>query len=325
MKKFIRKVFLFLAPLVILGALVIFFPPNKKSNAYLATQNDKLSLLEHHKSPGIILVGGSSLAFGMNSERIRNELKLEPVNFGLYAPIGFVYQMDKVIPHIRKGDIIIGYLEYEQYESSCAFGSHFLMKTIEQTEPSDIFRLRWPQLRPNIASIVQGSIDKINYYKDPGYHITNPYLYTRNKFNSYGDYIGHLSLPRIPVPYMGKNTIREIDEHVLDVLNEFKQKIEEKGALLYITFAPLRKTDFDDNITSIRKAYHTLQQNGYRILGTPDKYVFPDTLFFDTNYHLTAEGRDKRTSMFIQDYEAATMMGNVMSANNKYTKKTRTH
>ena len=70
MKKFIVKSFLFLAIVALIAVFINLLNKNVKSN-YMAAIIDKHKRLDSIKSPKIILAGGSNLAFGINSGKIR--------------------------------------------------------------------------------------------------------------------------------------------------------------------------------------------------------------------------------------------------------------
>ncbi len=76
---------------------------------------DKHEALETTAPPRIILVGGSNVAFGIDSEKMENELHLSVVNTGLHAGIGLPYMLNDVKPYLKEGDTIIIIPEYSQF------------------------------------------------------------------------------------------------------------------------------------------------------------------------------------------------------------------
>jgi hypothetical protein len=55
------------------------------------------------------------------------------------------------------------------------------------------------------------------------------------------------------------------------------------------------------NIEQTNKIHEELKKTNLIILGTPQRYSFPDSLMFNQIYHLTKEGVDKRTQYLIDD------------------------
>ena len=83
-----------------------------EQDGYLQAYNKKCQLLEDTPSPRIIFVGGSNLAFGLDSQRIKDSLNINVINYGLHAGIGLKYMIDDISTYARKGDIIVFAPEY---------------------------------------------------------------------------------------------------------------------------------------------------------------------------------------------------------------------
>lgn len=67
-----------------------------EQDGYLQAYNKKCQLLEDTPSPRIIFVGGSNLAFGLDSQRIKDSLNINVINYGLHAGIGLKYMIDDI-------------------------------------------------------------------------------------------------------------------------------------------------------------------------------------------------------------------------------------
>ena len=67
---------------------------------YLAAVLEKDRLIRSTPSPKIILVGGSNLAFGIDSRMLRDSLNVNIVNMGLYAKLGLRYMLAQVKPYV---------------------------------------------------------------------------------------------------------------------------------------------------------------------------------------------------------------------------------
>ena len=46
----------------------------------------------------------------------------------------------------------------------------------------------------------------------------------------------------------------------------------------------------------------------FHIVGKPEDFVFPGDLFFDTVYHLTEKGRNRRTALLVELMRADTQV-----------------
>ena len=67
----------------------------------------KLNRLQTTESPRLILVGGSNVAFDIDSQTLADSLKMNPINFGLNAGLSLRYIMRDVIRYTRPNDLIL--------------------------------------------------------------------------------------------------------------------------------------------------------------------------------------------------------------------------
>ena len=82
---------------------------------YIAVIVDKIRILENVTSPKIIFVGGSNLAYGLNTARVRQAFAMPVVNMGLQAALGLKFILDQDRPYLNKGDIVVVVPEYRLF------------------------------------------------------------------------------------------------------------------------------------------------------------------------------------------------------------------
>src|SRR6476661_8416978 len=124
-KLFLRIGVLGLA-ILLTGALASQYDVRKVDNDYIAAVLEKDRLIRNTPSPKIILVGGSNLAFGVDSKLLQDSLRLPVVNMGLYAKLGLRYMLAQVKPYIRAGDIVVVVPEYDQFYGQFSEGDNTL-------------------------------------------------------------------------------------------------------------------------------------------------------------------------------------------------------
>jgi len=271
----------------------------RTSGNFLFAQAMKDSLLKEVPAPRIVFVGGSNLSFGLNSQLIYDSLHINPINTAIHANLGLVYMMKHTLPFIKKNDVVIISPEYHQFFGNMAYGVEELLRTLIEISPNEIADLEKKQLINIIPELPKFSFSKFK----PADYFTAPDLtgiYSINSFNKFGDAYVHWDKPQqngAPDQAISMT----FNPYVIKKMKKFEQDIKNKGALLYVTFPCYGASSFENNKVQIEKLFVELKQNHFNILGTPEKYMMPDSLIFNTNYHLIKQGVDLRTNLLIQD------------------------
>ncbi|TFH41223.1 MAG: hypothetical protein E4G96_05935, partial [Chrysiogenales bacterium] len=105
-KKFIINIVgLSLSTALIAGAL-FYLPPVDRDN-YLCATIDKHKRLKNARSPRLILMGDSNLAFGVDSKKIQNALHCNVINMGTHLEYGYLFHINEIKPYIRPGDRVL--------------------------------------------------------------------------------------------------------------------------------------------------------------------------------------------------------------------------
>jgi len=109
-----------LIKLAILAALVVFSwrlllqaPPSRSQDEYVAALIDKDELLGSTLGPRFLFVGGSNLAFGLDSTMVEEAAGLPVVNCGLHANLGLQFMLNRARIHLTEGDIVVLCPEYD--------------------------------------------------------------------------------------------------------------------------------------------------------------------------------------------------------------------
>ena len=313
MRSFIKKFIQFSTILFVMLTMGAFMPPTPRaSTSHFFAKLMKDSLLENVASPRLILIGGSNLSLTINSQLLKDSLGFNPINTAISWNIGFVYMFDNTLEYVRPGDVIVASLEYNQFYNKAMFGGPDLVRTIFDVSPDDIFTLR----REHYPYIVHN----LPYYSTTKFKPTeyifkrNPAeIYERDAFNQYVDICKHWSLssrivdPEEPLP-------AKYDKQAFEILSEFKSAIERKGALLLITFPALQRSSFKSQEAGIKEIEKEFKRMNFILVGTPERYVMPDSLLFDTPYHLIKAGVDLRTKLLIADLKLALKKQRMLSS-----------
>jgi hypothetical protein len=274
----------------------IIAPKIRDENAFVGATIDKEKRLSNLKSPRLIFIGGSNLAFGLNSKTIADSLKLNVVNMGLHAGLGVAFVLNQAKQYIKKGDKIVLSVEY----GLTNLGDKKLF-----TQLIDI--------NPNSANYLGNSFNDKLRLIDINWQrcvsslffaaIVNPNekVYKRNVFSEEGDVLAHLDQPQAThLMNMGKMVFRDYSEEIT-ILNAFIADATQKGAEVFYTFPAYIESEYKLN-NLVLNQYENQFKNQLKcpIINTPETFVFPNEDFFDTAYHLNKNGRKKRTELMIK-------------------------
>lgn len=243
----------------------------------------------------ILLVGGSNLSYGMDSQRLQDSLHITTYNMGIHAGFGLHFMLEEAELYIKPNDILVVIPEYHQFSNY--EGSGVLADLIIQDKRWSDFAIykdwgTYPSYFcskvyiPFVLKSLSGGLNK------------DPYADNPDGFNEKGDYILHLdqkrrTVSRLIAPVPSEKVIKKI----VNKINQFKQQ----G--VQVVFLPpcFQESSFNrsnDNITLIEK---DLISEDLPFNAPVKRYCFNDTLFWNTAYHLTQAGREIRTVYVIED------------------------
>lgn len=312
-RRLLVRMGLLTAAIIITGLLIGQYDTGAASDNYLAAVLEKDRLIRKTPSPKIILVGGSNLAFGIDSKMMQDTLRMPVVNMGLYAKLGLKYMLAQVQPYIRKGDVVLVVPEYDQFYGDFANGDNTL-NTALLYAPNDrvgdfirsysivdvVLRPRVENARRSFLRAAASAVGKENQFFPPD---TNP-VYNRRSFNQFGDVVAHLgrrgmdpdSIFVAPLP-----SIKTFNSETLDQLNEIAGEASRREARAYFMFPSYIDRSYDINGPAIDSLRQRLERGmKMPILGTAADFAYPKEFFYDTRYHLNEEGRRLRTSRMIE-------------------------
>ena len=300
MKKFTLKLVWFTIPMVFFSILGLLLPATPRASKSLLFANQKKDeLLQHVKPPRMIFVGGSNLSFGLNSQIIKNELNIEPINTAVHAGIGLRYMLENTIQYIKEEDIVILALEYHHFYRDYNSTSEELLRTIFDVDPSKVKLLNFRQmigLIPFLPKYILSKTKPSEYF-----NVIESDVYSVNSFNKYGDTYTHWEMESRPFKPYG--SIRDqFNKSVIQNILEFQAEVTRKGATLLVTYPGFQDISYENSIKKIEIVSRELETKGFVTLGYPDRYKMPSDMMFDTPYHLNKEGVDHRTRLFIDDY-----------------------
>jgi hypothetical protein len=236
---------------------------------------------------------------GLNSQLIKDSLALHPINTAINASFGIKYMLENTLQYVRKGDILVLVPEYQHFYRSWDWGSEYLLRTVIDINHSNIKLLSLRQIINCIPYIGKLVFSKFRISEYTNTNIDR--IYSIYAINQYGDAHLHWNMHgRKFLPYVALAST-DYCPQVMTEIKKYNQKVQKKGASLFISYPGLQDTSFLNLKEAIQKIEQEYIASGLPLLGTPERYKMPDSLLFDTPHHLNKMGADYRTRLLIED------------------------
>jgi hypothetical protein len=259
------------------------------------------------KTPKVLFVGGSSTAYGIDSKKVEDHISVPVVNLGHHAGLGVPFILSQAKKLMRKGDIVFLCLEYlmgpgdyRLIEQTCSVFPE--VADLEKYDVRKEIQAHLSETRIGLIHWVKGDAD-YSYLKDRATleaHIKNEYD-GMAYFNEYGDFIEHLTRPGYYTLPFAETKAQYRYWSEIELMNRFKTEAEAMGVDVYFNYPPLAKSMYDKNASLLEKIDKDMQNNlEIEIINTKEQLVFDESYFYDTEYHLTYEGRNIRMNMFFE-------------------------
>ena len=306
----ISLLLVFLIPFLALFATVALLPPVYE-DTFVGELGVKYDLLNSTNRKKIVFVGGSSFAFGLDSNLVKKELSMEPVNLGLYANLGTKIMLDLSLSNINPGDVVVLAPEMNEQTLSLYFNAETAMQALDGN--LDMLASIDTDDYTSLVGAVWGFASNKLHYTFTGERPENSGAYRKENFNAYGDNI--YDRPYNVMSTVQKSisldfkydatdaTVTEYEEFV-DYLNAYAKRIKALGATVYFSFPPMNEAALTEDCTAerINEFYLNLAKSlNFKIISNPNDYILDEGYFYDSEFHLNNAGVTVRTATLIDD------------------------
>lgn len=305
-----------------LMAFILLVVPD--GNDYAQVTLDKHERLDKLTGPKLVFVGGSNLAYGLDSPTVERALGRAVVNMGMNAYFGVRFMLEEVAPSLRAGDVVVLSLENEMFrvqdQFDAADGRNTDLLMMVKTRPASLAYVPWPLRRRIVAAIPEAVQRKtLRVLGDVVRSDREPKLMdkieSRAGFNAHGDLVSHIGMTWAePLDRPPDLSSLPLEPRVFTLLHDFRERLDKQGVRLVFVPPPMPQQYYDAHVSSVQSAASALDRAvpGLR-LAPQSRYVFPESCFFDDIHHLTGECRLVRTERVIEDLrstlETATASG----------------
>ncbi len=308
MKKFLLRIgllcILVCGVFAVLTVIDITFVGSQYQYSYNASLIDKMERLKNTRSPKIILVGNSNLAFGIDSEMLEDAMGMPVVNMGYLGSLGNAFHEEMIRGNLGTGDLVV--LAHTTYADDDKISSvpgawitldcHKELLGIMRPKDWGTIFVGYPNyLRNAFLLSITGKGNKDTYDS-----------YSRTAFNSYGDVVRRVESSQMnPEEYFSKEKelMPEINETCINRLNELNQYVEACGGKMVIAAYPIAYGEYTSFTAEDIDQFQKQLETGVDcdIISEYTDYLYPYGYFYDQMFHLTEDGAYFRTEQLIVD------------------------
>ena len=281
-----------------------FVLPSVYGDTFLGEMKEKIKLLKETDGKRIILIGGSSVPFGVKSSLIEENIaNYKVINFGMYASLGSNVMLDFAKARINHDDIVIFMPEQNVQTLSMYYNGKALWQALDG-DFSSFWLLNHDTRQRMYGDLYSFSQEKFKFTFQNKLDLGDT-IYQKSSFEKHGDIKEGLANYNIMYdqvdPTMNITFDENFDENFLSYVNDFASYVRTKGAYMYYRFAPMNKKAIEDEST-LDHYYEVLQDKlELDILGNPHDAILDSEWFYDTNFHLNDAGRIMNTKQLIKD------------------------
>lgn len=287
-------VFLFIC-VVAVSFMAVVLPYN--TNGYMREQEVKMAMLsEPGRKPSVVLLGGSNVAFGYDSGLIADSLGMPVVNAGLHASVGLKYIIDDCFPRLKRGDILVLSPEYGHFFGDMAYGEAPMADLVFLSRFRLCGKLNWHQWYSLLNNTPKYLRTKLEYAFLNSLPMAKDSVYSLSAFNEYGDVVAHWRNDECRYSESQKpSELGEWNAGVFSYLTNELRKLQGRG--IYIIMCPpvVSHTMYGNNRLNIEYTDSALCACGFRFVSPAAEAVCPDTMFYDTGYHLRRIAAEKHS------------------------------
>lgn len=294
-------------PKVYINAAIAPRYTTENDNAQFAENMDRLIVNADKKK--MVFFAGCSMSYGLISEQVERAFKQEYVicNMGVIGGTNATFQFDCITEYLGEGDVFIHApeemspyqllhnIKAEHRMFICTESNYDLLSLVDFSETADFFSafVEYNEIRMGMEE---------RKYTDYNDH-----------YNVYGDYVFARPDSSASAYFDLEKTfaVEYVNERSLARLNAYYGRIADKGANVFVSFAPINRNALskDDVAKGIDAVFAQKLQEGletrFKVISKPQKYIIEGRYFYDADYHLTSNGARVRTDEIINDVAKA--------------------
>lgn len=278
--------------------------PEYYGESYYAELPELYHRLETAEGRKLVLVGGSNIAFGVDTAQLEQTLDefgydYTVCPFGLYAAVGTSVMLELAEDCLGEGDVVVLAIEPTAETFSTYFGATAFWKCAESA----------PELLPALSGAKRSAMagNYIGYLQErtaiarSGVLPRAEGVYAKSSFDGTGNMVfdraGNTML-------LGYDSAAPIDLAAVPVedafarqVNDFCALAEQRGAQVVLSFSPMNRGAMAEGWEeAVYPWFLRLTQTfDCPVISDPNDYILDSGWFYDNNFHLNTAGAQVRT------------------------------
>lgn len=299
MRRLIIKTFItILVPVVVFTLVMVLWTDNLSKLAH-----EKNVLLAYERLDSlkdvnkVVVISGSNGGFGIESQILADSLKMPVVNTSTHAGIGIRMQFEIYKDFLKRGDIVVFCPEYGSGQLRL-YGESTLLRVLSTHLPKAYLKMNfrhWCHSFKYIGIHFLDAMEHLHFHRP----IEGPY--SSSAINRYGD----VEYPREHMDIKTNDVFfsATMDEETTAFYQYLHDYLRDNGiTLIHLPPALIESAYLNEgNEKNLDSLETYMKKNNIPFQAAPRRYVFPDTLFYDTPYHLTVYGAHLRTLKMVED------------------------
>lgn len=260
----------------------------------------------------LILIGGSSVAFGVDTGLLEGILAEYGFDytvcpFGLYAAVGTSVMLELAEDALSPGDVVVLTVEPTSETMSDYFGATAFWKCCEST-PEMLRHLSKTKRSTMVGNCIPYLQERFALLTDGNLPGTEG-VYAKASFDATGNLVFHRAGNTMALGYDTSAPIElsavSIQPEFAEQVNTFCARASKTGATVYFSFAPMNHSALADD--KALGNYFALCNETFAcpVISDPSRYVLDSGWFYDSNFHLNSAGAEVRTWLLAEDLLAA--------------------
>lgn len=277
--------------------------PEQYGATYYAAMKLKLRRLQETTGPRLVVIGGSSAAFGIDSKIAEAELGIPCVNFGLYAAFGLKVMLDLAVRELHAGDLVVVAPEFTSQMYSDFVGYSYLLQALEGC-PGMYTRLG-PEYAAGSLHALPAHFSEKQRFAREGSPCPEG-VYSIGAFDAYGDVV-YDRPENVMDAMVASDVLQEIGpelvtEDFVEMINDFVAAASARGAHVYFGFCPVNalavertEADCAGFVSALSRELHC------PVLSSLEDHIMDAGYFYDSNFHMNNAGMVYNTLLLVND------------------------